>query len=133
QKRRAIPHQNRAGPERWPRGKGGRRTRVEQKRVLSSPVAIWSLRVANCPPRRVNRSFDGPQTQRSASVFLRREDYLAHICCGRTCNCCCARSSLVWRLQCQSAVDANDSYRWLLPCIPFQRARTHHPAFANDV
>ena len=30
-------------------------------------------------------------------------------------------------------VDANDSHRWLLPCVRFQRARTHHSAFANHV
>src|SRR4029453_15256183 len=44
---------------------------VGKKCVFPVPAEIWSLRVADCPPqpwrRRADRSFDVPQTQRSAS------------------------------------------------------------------
>src|SRR4030095_16412560 len=145
----SISHQKSARPKRWQRAQGSRGTRVEQKRILPALAAIWPLEIPGCPLRRgtpslivcaaqpwrrqTDGSVDGAQTQRSASVFLRRENYVAHTCCGSSRSCCCACSALVWQLQRQGPVDANDSHRWLLSCVRFQRSRTHHSTVANHV
>src|SRR5262249_19437007 len=77
-------------------------------------------------------SCDGAQIKKNNGAFLRREDYLAHVCRSRACNHHCACAPLVRRSHPESAVDTYDSDCWLLGCIRLEYARTRRSSLANS-
>ena len=66
------------------------------------------------------------------ALRMKPETDLADFWCGCSRDRCCARASLVRRLQRQSAVDANDPDRCLLPWFYLECARTHRSSVADD-
>src|SRR4030095_1775075 len=110
-----------------------------------APATIWPLRIADCrlPTPNVfacsrqnvgvaDCIFDGAQDEETSAAFLRREDHLAHVCRGGTCNHHCARAPLVRRSHPEGAVDTYDSNCWLPGCIHLEHARTRRSSIANS-